>query len=154
MKIVVRFGDSEVRGMLRELSLKVQDMTPAMREIGEVILTSVEDNFNAQGRPGRWTPSKRVLKEGGQTLSNTARLRRSFTGSPEKPADAIFRVGRNRVEVGTNVVYAAVHQFGIGRRSSLKSKRTMPAIPARPFLMIQEDDRRQIIEILNRYLKT
>jgi len=40
------------------------------------------------------------------------------------------------VEVGTNKVYAAIHQFG--GEAGRKSKRV--TIPARPYLLVQDED--------------
>jgi phage gpG-like protein len=50
------------------------------------------------------------------------------------------RAGTTYAEVGTNVVYAATHQFGRG------------AIPARPFLMLQDEDRPAICDVLRDYM--
>lgn len=59
-----------------------------------------EQEKDADGTP--WPPSLRALTEGGQTLTKTARLRQSITSRATAAA----------AEVGTNLVYAAIHQFG------------------------------------------
>jgi phage gpG-like protein len=56
------------------------------------------------------------------------------------------------VEIGTNKIYAAVHQFGIGAYSHVASKRGHPAIPARPFLVVQDKDWDEIKAELAEYV--
>jgi len=50
----------------------------------------------------RWQPSLRAELESGQTLSDTGRLRRSFR----------WRAQPDGFWLGTNVIYAAAHQYG------------------------------------------
>ena len=52
------------------------------------------------------------------------------------------------VEVGSNVVYAAIHQFG-GRAGKGRRAR----VPARPYLGIDERDRDAIVRIVTRTLE-
>jgi phage gpG-like protein len=96
-----------------------------------------------RGQP--WRPSLRAQLEGGQTLSDTGRLRRSFSVRAAGPRGFI---------IGTNVRYAAPHQFGAtitpkrarylhfrlaggrGRRKGGKGRWVTVArvdLPARPF---------------------
>lgn len=137
MQIQVSIQDSGIRTMLDRLQGRMGNLTPVMRSIGETIRTSVERNFTAQGRPERWRPSQRVLHTGGQTLSLTGRLRRSFS----------VKATGSRAVVGTNVVYAAIHQIGgrAGRGGRAK-------IPARPFLMVQDEDWTEIERQLADYI--
>ena len=164
MQIQIHINDTEVNKALADLSARMRNLTPAMREIGEVVRTSVERNFAAGGRP-KWGESARVKREGGQTLSLTGRLRRSFA----RP-DAV-QAGNDRVAVGTNVVYAAIHQLGgktsprvikakngkalfwPGARHPVKSvNHPGSKIPPRPFLMVQNEDWTEIKNVINRYL--
>ncbi|UZX16555.1 phage virion morphogenesis protein [Thermus sp. PS18] len=81
----------------------------AMREVSraaaEGAMVALSDRFRTatdpHGRP--WVPSLRARLEGGQTLSDTGRLRRSFH---------VTRIGPDGFTIGTNVIYAAPHQFG------------------------------------------
>lgn len=141
MQINIKIEDGQVRAELGRLAGRLRNLTPAMRGIGEIVRTSVERNFAAGGRPDKWKESRRVRQSGGQTLSDTGRLRRSFT----------VRGYRDRAEVGTNVKYAAIHQRGgtimARNKPYLKFKlgdqwvsKKSVAIPARPFLMVQQED--------------
>jgi len=66
----------------------------------EQIATSFEQERDPYDRP--WQKSLRADLEGGQTLSDTGRLRRSFT----------YQANDRGFVVGTNVRYAAIHQYG------------------------------------------
>lgn len=154
-KVGVEIDDRQVRDALSHLVRAGADLSPAMREIGAALEASTQIRFEREVDPdgARWIASLRAQEEGGQTLTDTARLRNSIT----------WEANRDSVQVGTNVIYAAVHQFGafirakaggylkfkIGDRWS--SKRQVK-IPARPFLGISEGDRIEIIEILRGHL--
>jgi phage virion morphogenesis protein len=72
--------------------------------IGASLVTSTQRRFE-QGRApdgSPWPPSLRALAAGGKTLILSARLMQSQT----------FIAADSGVEVGTNVIYAAIHNFG------------------------------------------
>ena len=110
-------------------------------------LSALEERFatatDPKGQP--WKPSLRAQLEGGQTLSDTGRLRRSFS---------VRATGSWGFTIGTNVRYAAPHQFGAtivpkrarylrfrlaegrGKRKGGKGRwvaTTQVHLPARPF---------------------
>lgn len=97
-------NDAVVRQALQALRHKAGNLRPALRTIGEIIINQTDDAFESGKSPAGvpWKPSRRVTKQGGQTLVNTARLRNSITKD----------VGDDAVQVGTSVVYAAIHQLG------------------------------------------
>lgn len=156
--ISVTIDDSAVKSLFGRIGRRLSDSTPLMRIIGETIRSSAERNFTAAGRP-RWKPSARAAADGGQTLSLTGRLRRSIT----------VEAGNGWAAVGTNVAYAAIHQFGgktrprVIRPKNKKALRTPfgifkkvnhpgSKIPARPFLMVQPEDWTEIGHAVNDYL--
>lgn len=100
--IDVIYDDRELSNMLSRVKARVSDMMPVMQTIGETVRASVVKNFRSGGCSQHWPKSGRVKAAGGQTLLDTGRLRNSFSVS----------AFRNSVEVGTNMVYAAVHHFG------------------------------------------
>ena len=151
MDITIKYDDHEVTQALTRLQAKLGDLTPAMRDIGELVLLSVKRNFEDAGRPTKWPLSRRVKEHGGQTLSDTGRLRNSMTS----------KAGADQVTIGTNVIYAAIHHFGGKIRPKTKRGLMIPGMkhplqsvtmPARPFLMIQDQDRGSILRIIERYL--
>jgi phage gpG-like protein len=73
-------------------------------DIGLSMVTSTQRRFEEGRGPGGspWPPSIRALATDGKTLIESARLMKSQT----------FIASDTGVEVGTNVVYAAIHQLG------------------------------------------
>lgn len=146
----IEADNHEIRQLLAELKAKLGNASEAMDEIGELVKLSVKRNFEAEGRPQRWPKSARAKAEGGQTLSHTNNLRNSFN----------HRVGPFAVEIGTNVQYAAIHHFGGVIRAKRAKALAVPGIglrrsvsmPARPFLMLQDQDKALMLKILGRYL--
>ncbi len=120
-------------------------------------------NFRKQGRPQKWKPSQRALKQGGKTLSDTNILRNSIA----------VKMQNNVITAGTPVIYGRIHQFGgrinktvnvkeherkitqaYGRRirqrivNVASHRRHMDTvIEERPFLMLQREDVKNIIRI-------
>ncbi len=103
----VQVKDQAVLAALERLRLGLPlsgDMSPAMRDMARVLKTGALLRFKAEKGPDGegWQKSQRTKNGGGQTLSLTRRLRNSITTEHD----------RTSATVGTNVVYAAIHQFG------------------------------------------
>lgn len=168
--IRVEIDTSEFNKVVKALIKRGGDFSPVMRDVGEHMHGSVMQNFEEQGRPEKWEPLKfstlvsryirgnrerkrkrRVLVRGGtgysrgftrllamgKILIDTGRLRSSITYEPKKFS----------VRIGTGLVYGGIHQTGgkAGRGRRVK-------IPARPYLVVQEEDRRYIDEVIVDYL--
>lgn len=131
-------------------------------DIGTLLVESVHMNFEVGGRPQPWTPSKRVLKEGGQTLVQSGALMNSV---------AVSAIGDNFVEVGMGegLPYALIHQFGgtIDHPGSDKfqvfemdghmifthhTKAHTIELKARRYFRIQDTDADGILNILANYI--
>ena len=108
----IKTDSSRLSAAIRELIRRCKDMRPAWEVVGNDLLRSVDANFDAEGRPGawdEWSPAYgawRAKKKAGKILTLDGRLRRSVTHPSAISAD------RDGVTLGTNVVYAAIHQFG------------------------------------------
>lgn len=133
---------SDARLELIRLADRLTDLEPAMAGIGMALEALVRDRFDSGHGPGgaAWQPSRRAIATGGTTLVKSGRLRRSITS----------RASPDSVEIGTDVIYAVIHQEGGGiapRRAerllfTTFDGRTVAAdrvdIPARPFLGMDE----------------
>jgi phage virion morphogenesis protein len=179
------WDDSTVQSFFQRMRERMQDASPAMRVVASIMRTSVVRNFEKQGRP-RWEPLSPV------TLALRKRKKkgrkRKSKGSARKPK--ILRVQgfaggllgsisgeatANSAMVGTNKIYAAVHQFGAKKgefgtvtitRKIATSKRSGGSriakpyqmqvpwgdIPARPFLVLQDEDKEEIRKTLNNFI--
>ena len=95
--------DGEPRAALTRLELASRNMGDAMKAIAASLADEVEENFEQQGRP-RWqalkNPSEK--RQGGRILQDTGQLAASISTESDGSSAAI----------GSNKVYAAIHQFG------------------------------------------
>lgn len=156
--ITVTLDDAEVKTALTRLGTRMSDLSPAMRSIGEKLLQSTRGRIEHGGPApdgAPWAPLSPVTlarKKGVGKLIERGRLLGSFN----------YRADAYSVTVGTNVVYAAVHQFGMRRgyagTGHYKTRRgSFPIpwgdIPARPFLGVSSADRASILDTLTDYLQ-
>ena len=121
----IKVESIQMEAVLNELAGRMGDLTPVMQTIGEIIVEQTDTAFETGVAPDgkAWPASGRALATGGQTLIDTAVLRNSIT----------VQATENQVEVGTNVLYAAIHQLG-GKAG--RGKKAI--IPSRPFLPDQD----------------
>lgn len=133
-------NDREVQAMLARLERF--DRQALANDIGMELVSSTQQRFRAGVSPAGepWIPSERALFEGGKTLVDHGHLRDSIT--------YMVYLDGSGLEVGTNLVYAAIHQFGgrAGRNHAVKLR-------ARPFLGVSADDEEAIDAILAEHLR-
>jgi len=178
----VSIDTAQVSQLLAQLQHKCANPQPVLHEIGEILLFSVQRNFDVGGRPAwpklaKSTIAQRVKakKWPGKILQRSGAY--GLLGSVNK------RVGKDFVAIGTNKVYAATHQFGAKKgqfgkltvhvksytkkisKPGKKKKSTVTVkahskqmlcpwgnIPARPFLAVQDEDLADINETIGNYL--
>lgn len=113
---------------------------PMLDDIGGYLVFSTQQRFETGRGPdgAPWKPSIRALAQGGQTLVDQAFLVQSIT----------HNAGSDRVVVGSNLIYAAIHQEGgkAGRNQSVD-------LPARPYLGISPEDDLEIGRIVDDHLR-
>lgn len=144
-RIEINVDSQELLAVLKQLSKKLVDMAPAMRNVAGVLMDAVEQNFEEEGRP-KWpvlskTTIKLREKRGywpGRILQMRGELASSITSKYDKDSAV----------VGTNKAYAAIHQFGgkAGRKKQIK-------IPARPYLKLSDDNIKEIEQEIKDYLE-
>lgn len=170
MSITLTFDSAGFDRTVQRLLAGVSDLSDVTPAIAQLLENSVRRNFREGGRPEKWPASKRADGQAaygnasGQTLVDTARLMNSIVG-----------VGfKDRVEVGTNVAYAAAHNFGVdkeitqqvrqhvrrisqafGKPIALKEVTVKPhsrkrhlQLPKREFMLIQDDDWEDIGDVI------
>ncbi|GDO99290.1 phage virion morphogenesis protein [Escherichia coli] len=142
--ITLTINDRALRQALQALETAATDMTPAMRKIAGTLLSQTQQNFEEEGRPA-WEPSLAAQERQGQTLQDSRRLYSSVSTVYDSRSAG----------VGTNLVYAAIHQFGgeAGRRHAV-------TLPARPYLPLTGDDglqpeaERAVLDTIVRHLES
>lgn len=166
----------------------VANASPVMNQISGIMWDAVEENFAQQGRP-RWlglAPStlqartgRELAKRGGihktgawsiKLGQRVARSGRLLQASGRLASSIVPSHGPTSATVGTNVVYAAIHQFGGTTKPHVIEPRFKKAlafggifakrvnhpgsrIPARPFLVLTDGDERLIEEAMADYLR-
>lgn len=144
--------DAQLRAALQRLEQAGGDLAPAMRKIAQTMAKVTEDNFAAEGRP-KWKPLAQVTKH--MRLGGNKAYKRDgkLTAAAQRRQEAGFRILQHTGQlagsistdydgatavVGSNLAYAAIHQFGgqAGRNRKVK-------IPARPYLPITENSELQ-----------
>lgn len=123
--VTIKLNDSGVRAALEKLRLGLPlggSMLPAMQNMGRVLKSGAQLRFRSTSGPdgAAWEKSFRAKHEGGQTLSLSRRLRNSIT----------YAATGSTATVGTNVVYAAIHQFGGTVRAKNAQFLSIPVTPA------------------------
>ncbi len=138
----VKFNNDEVIGKLTELSKKFSNLTPFLKIIRVKLLYEIEQNFLTEGKSSgeKWKDwSERYKKYrikhfgGGQILSRSGELRRSFTSILEK----------KKLTIGTAKEYAAIHNFGHDGKN----------MPQREFFRFSETSMDELLEDLNNHAK-
>lgn len=123
---------------------RLENPSPLMRNISQIMLDAVEENFQQQGRP-RWKPLKESTKNRRKKQGLWPGKLLQARGSLAASLQAEYT--QNSAIVSTNKIYAAIHQFG-GKAGRNKSA----TIPARPFLALRDDDIREIRDAIADYL--
>ena len=103
-----------------------------MRRLAGTMRYAVAQNFKQGGRP-EWLALK---YRSGIPLNDTGALRQSIDELSDN----------DTALVGTNMVYAAIHQFGgwAGRNRKVY-------IPARPFLQLTNEDKQDLLDDVQDY---
>ena len=162
-EIKITIDDQAVRAKLAEMEARLGNLTPAMEIIGQQVVTSVQRNFEAGGRPSAWAPlswatlAKRGKKGKGGWMGMSrgkVLVRQGMAGGLLGSIHA--KPEADKVTVGTDKIYAAVQQFGEGKGAAGTTKRgaLIPwgNIPARPYLLVQDSDWPKVTRQLADYL--
>lgn len=104
MAYEVVFDITDFEHALGELIQRMENRAPLMRELAGIMWEAVEENFSQEGRPAwmGWSPRYARQRGPGQILQRSGRLASSIM--PYSDNDSAV--------VGTNVIYAAIHNNG------------------------------------------
>lgn len=140
VRLEYQINDETVRRALEELARRGGNAQPAMAAIGEDLLRSHRARFDAQESP---------QGEPWQPLDPTYRARKPRRQDEILVLNGLLRDtlryqdGPDSLEIGTDRIYGATHQFGDEDRG----------IPARPWLGLSDDDEAQALQTLIDYLE-
>ena len=162
IRITATLDDGKFRETLDRLAAVGRNPTPVMRAIGVGLQHATIDRFE-QGRDpwGRpWAPLNPAYAAGkrGPGILREAGMRGGLQGS------ITFATAGKTVIVGSNKVYAAVHQFGATIRPKKAGGRLVfrmvghtvraasVTIPARPYLGFGAADHEAVVDVLHALL--
>ncbi|HND12313.1 MAG TPA: phage virion morphogenesis protein [Pseudomonadota bacterium] len=104
--ITVQVEHDSVSAVVAAIRRKFDDLTPAMKAVAGLLEDKTAQNFDAESGPlGKWPAIKRPKNHRRihpRILRDTGRLVASVT----------TRHTSSTAEIGSNVVYAAIHHFG------------------------------------------
>ena len=143
--IEIRIDNKAVEEALLKVASKCEDMKPLMKNIAGIMADSVEESFEQEGRPDKWQElaestikhRKKTKHWPGRILQVEGQLATSITTQYDSESAVI----------GSNLVYAAIHQLG-GQAG--KSKKV--EIPARPYLILSDNEINQVFKECKKYL--
>jgi len=139
MSVTLEYDASDIQAAIA-LARKLQALSGEefMEGVGAELESSVRKRLSGGGpAPDEsdweaWSPAYKETRHSGHSLlANEGDLRDSIT----------YLASDSIVEVGSNLPYAATHQFGDDDRN----------IPERPYLGISPDDEEEIQAIINDY---
>ncbi len=177
--IEVKIDDAEIVKALQDFQRAVGDLSPALKDIGAMLVESTQQRFNTSTGPDgqSWEPNSQTTYEAmlhrrsgdyqdGKRVGNKkgafrkdGRVSAKSAGmlSGKKPLvehgtlmqQIHAQVNGNVLEVGSSMEYAAMQQFG-GTKAEFSH--LWGDIPARPFLGISEADAAEILDIVHDHL--
>ena len=112
-KFAVNIDDAGVRDALGGIDARTRNLYPVMDDIGNALMLSVAMRFESETDPSgqAWkvlAPST-IRKKNGSVMRGTEHILQS---SRRLHNSITKKVSDNSVIVGTNLPYAAIHQFG------------------------------------------
>ncbi|MGR2850381.1 phage virion morphogenesis protein [Vibrio vulnificus] len=143
----IEMNEAAVQAKFKELLERTEHMEPAMMEIGEELLISHDQRFRDQRSPDGvpWAPLSETTKSLKTKNVDTILVLNRFLSRTLN-----YQASSDNLLFGSPLEYAATHQFG--RTTTPNSMIPNKAIPARPFLGVDENDRQMILRVLSDYL--
>lgn len=176
VRFEVEFNSLAAQDALNQLGVKLGDVKPALRDIGEYLLAVHMQRFNTQTAPDGtpWQPlspryQKQKKKNKDKILTRDGYLGRTLR----------YQVRDNELALGSNLPYAAIHHFGgdidiaarirtvyfkqnkdgtVGNRfvkkkssnfaQDVQGKAHKIKMPARPFLGTSDSDNMGVLNLL------
>ena len=171
--VTIIVKDDAVKAVLERMRAAGADMLPFFKQVGTYVQASVVRNFEEGGRP-KWTPLKAATikrKRGKTSILVDKGILKGVT----------MQAGADFAKVGVQPAakaFAAIHQFGgtinhpggtayfpkkdgeIVYVSNAKARPSMPrtkphsiTIPARPYLVLQDEDVREILRLAEKHIR-
>uniref|UniRef100_A4WS38 Phage virion morphogenesis protein n=1 Tax=Cereibacter sphaeroides (strain ATCC 17025 / ATH 2.4.3) TaxID=349102 RepID=A4WS38_CERS5 len=158
--IRVELKQDQVTVGLEALARQLDDLTPVMQEIGAFLVASTKERFQKGETPegAKWAPKSPTTVAAYARRKVRLDPRPLFGETGMLSSQIAMFAGPASVEVGSNLVYAAVMQFGAGKGAFGADRAGHPipwgTIPGRPFLGLSPADAQGIRDIVGEWLQT
>ena len=159
LKDVKGKGFSDIVKVIRDRKIKMEDWRTPLRKIATQMYRAVMLNFRTQGARtpgGAWVPLSDVTLER-RRKGRGSRSPRILQDSGLLMGSIIPEATDKMAKVGVNLPYAATMQFGARKGAIGKTKRGSPIpwgdIPARPYMVLNADDKKKIDKLGLRVLQ-
>ncbi len=155
----IELNDADVAAALSRVAAAMTDLTPIMHDIGDVLVESTTKRFatgtDPEGNP--WAPKSPTTIEAYRARGDSVSFRPLIGPSRALSTTIHYSAGPDRVEVGSNRIQAAVMQGGAAKGAFGRTARggSIPwgNIPARPFIGLSDEDRTNIVDIVEEWLE-
>ena len=134
-------GRNHVFARVERLQARLDDPTPPMQEAAALLRKSIDANFDAQGRPTRWTGLSASTLAARRRRGNTGTKILEDTGAMRSGVQTIMQ--GNSFEIGSNAVQARRMHHGWPGHTT-----------ARPWVMFQTEDIETTGNIFSRYYRS
>jgi phage virion morphogenesis protein len=155
--------DREFEHLIKAMNDKGVHLKPVLAAVGNLAVKSVKQNFRVGGRPTRWVETE---KPKGKTMIGTGALMRQIHYKVDNDESGVtIMTGPQK--------YAAIHQFGgttsahtimaknrkalqfnVGGETIYRKKVNHPGskIPARPYMLLQDEDIKTIENMMIQHI--
>lgn len=140
----ITIDDRDFRGDLNRLTARLKDMSPVMRGVAGIMMNAVEENFEQEGRP-KWPSLAPSTIKQRQKAGHEGKMLQISAGGLKSSISR--KHDENSATVGTNKIYARIHQLG-GKAGRGKKV----TIPARPYLKLTDGDLNDVREFIKDHL--
>ena len=145
--IIIELDDRNVRQALTRLEHAVGDIRPALKNIGEEMLNSIDDRFVDKEAPDgtAWDDNAPSTVERKGFDEPLVGAERNLTLRTENH----YQLEGDTLLVGNTMEYAAMQQFG---GSKAEFPHLWADIPAREFIGLSDEDEEIIAEIISDHI--
>ncbi|RKR66331.1 phage virion morphogenesis protein [Acidovorax sp. 94] len=178
MAQLIELTDRSALDYLHGFVARAKDMRPVLKQIGADMQESTIQRFSTATAPdgSAWAPNSAVTlarysamfarkKDGGLTKGSASKLANKKPGTGETRALGTtinYQIqGDDAVAIGSPLIYAGTFhygaksgEFGFGFYATREGSFPLPwgDVPARPFLGASDDDKANIVDLVNSYL--
>lgn len=146
----IEINDAELLQTLNAVHDKLGDLSQPFAELGELIVSSINKNFEVGGRysePGSWKGGNRSWAPWAASTAKRRGGGKVLIQQGHMMGANNYQASSDQLEIGNPLIYAPIQNLGGKAGRGLKVD-----IPARPFFVIQEEDLVEGLNALNDHI--